>query len=167
MKVRSRIGMLLLSIGITGNCAAQHSGNGTKDWVKGKIKVALIEQTPTRPEEQSKNSDYIGDYKVDRYLTFSSDESKAIKDLLNAGTLWDSLNMKSCLFQPKYAIISEKKQYFFPLFKSVQAEIVISVSPCGRAFIRYDGEESYLELQDGNVLEKKLSDGGPPPLNPK
>ncbi|OFZ67836.1 MAG: hypothetical protein A3D92_08795 [Bacteroidetes bacterium RIFCSPHIGHO2_02_FULL_44_7] len=159
--------MLLFSIGITSNCAAQHSGSGTKDWVKGKIKVALIESTPTRPEEQSIGIDYIGDYRVSFYLEFSSDERMEIKDLLNKGSLWDSLNTKSCLFQPKYAIIGEKKQSFFPLYKSTQAEIVISVSPCGRAFIRYDGKESFLELQDGNVLEKMLSEGGLPPLNSK
>lgn len=167
MKIRSGIGMLLLSIGITSNCAAQHSGNGTKDWVKGKIKIALIESTPTRPDEQMMGVDYIGDYRVSFYLEFSSDERTEIRDLLNKGSLWDSLNTKSCLFQPKYAIIGEKKQSFFPLYKSTQAEIVISVSPCGRAFIRYDGEESFLELQDGNELEKKLSEEGLPPLKAK
>lgn len=159
MKIKSRIGALLLSFGIASTSAAQHSGNGKKDWVRGKIKIAWIESTPTRPEEQQKQFDYIGDYKVTQVLTFSDDESKAIKDLLNAGTLWDSLNTKSCLFQPKFAIIGEKKQSFFPLYKSTQAELVISVNPCGRAFIRFDGEESFLELPEGNELEKKLSNG--------
>lgn len=167
MKIGSRIGMLLLSFGIAGTCAAQDSGNGKKDWVKGKIKIASIVSVPTRPEDQDKRKDYIGDYEVTFFLTFSDDQSKVIKDLLNSGTLWDSENTKSCLFQPKYAIIGEKKQHFFPLYKSTQAELVISVSPCGRAFIRYDGEESFLDLPDGNELEKNLAEGGLPALNSK
>lgn len=152
MKLFYKLLLLLLTI-VPSGAYAQQSGT----ILEGKIKVAVIEFTPTRPEDQKPGQDYVFDYHVVKYLSLTTEQVDEIKSLVNKGAIFDAQNAKSCLFQPGFAIIGSTKTKWFPLYLKTRGEVIVSTGQCGKSIIIKDGNEQYRDLGQNNTLEELLN----------
>lgn len=144
--------LTVVGIGVQSTAKAQKEGK----ILEGKIRVAVIESVPTRPEEQKSGQDYIFDYHVLRYLSVSEEQATEIKTLVNNRTGFDEKNVKSCLFQPGFAIVGSTRTKWFPLYLKLRGEVIVSTGQCGKAVLVEDGKETYSDLGQNNALEQIL-----------
>lgn len=151
--------VLLYIILVVIGSSMQHQAFGQKSGkiLEGKIRVAVIESVPTRPEEQRPGQDYIFDYHVLHYLSLSKEQAEQLKTLINNRTGFDEKNVKSCLFQPGYAIVGATKRKWFPLYLKFRGEVIVSTGTCGKAIVMKNGSEQYFDLGQNNALEQFLT----------
>jgi hypothetical protein len=140
--------ILLLGLSLVG-CQNLWSGKNKKH--ADMVQLYMVDATPTAPNMQSADKNYVLDFAVLKPVDLSPDEAAALYTAMEDTENFTAENRKRCPFIGQYAV-------------EVAGEFVavISSSPCSKVQMREDDEKQiqYLELVENNGVEAVLGSRG-------
>ena len=114
------------------------------------VKLFEVEDVATAPNMQDPNREYSGNYHIVRQVLIGEIHQQNIKNIVLMPELIIRDQVKSCVHQGQYALEFLQRN-------SSKVTMVVSVSPCSKAYITsIDGSEELVDLAVSNILESIL-----------